>query len=548
MATDLPSGRLVFFFSDVEGSTRLLTGLGDRFAPLLGEQQRLVRDVFDARGGVEVSTEGDSFFAVFRLPLDAVTAAADIQRALAAHAWPPGGEFRVRIGLHLGQAILVGDDYVGIDVNRAARIANAANGGQVVMSDETAAAIAGDLPDDVAVVDLGRHRLKDVGVERLWRLEIAGVLAGSGPLRTLEANPSNLPAEVTPLVDRQDAATALRQAIADHALVTITGAGGIGKSRLAIHVARTLVTDFPDGVFHLDLAPIERTETVVMELAILLGVRMPTSGDATDPLIGFLRDRRVLLVLETADRHPGIAAFLASAIERCPTTRFLVTARAPLHLRAEHELSLQPLDLPPRGADPESAAGSPAIELFVRRAQAVNAGFRLTEGNTDAVVEIVRRLDGLPLAVELAAGATRVLSPAAILTRLERSLPLPGTVAVDAPERQRTMRETIEWSARLLDRTDRDMLGRLSVFAGEIDLDGVAAVAMEGHDTDAVDGLEVLSRLVERSLVHRVDADADRYRLLGPIREFAAAELAAAGDADATRSRHASVLAERGRT
>ena len=217
-----------------------------------------------------------------------------------------------------------------------------------------------------------------------------------------------------------------------------------------------LVTDFPDGVFHLDLAPIDRIETVLTELAILLGVRVPSSGDATDAILAFLRDRRVLLVLETADRHPGIAAFVASAIERCPTTRFLVTARAPLHLRAEHELSLQPLQLPPRGADPESAVASPAIELFVRRAQAVNPGFRLTDANTAAVVEIVRRLDGLPLAVELAAGATRLLSPAAILTRLERSLPLPGGAAVDAPERQRTMRDTIEWSARLLDRVGPD--------------------------------------------------------------------------------------------
>ena len=539
MATDLPSGRLVFFFSDVESSTRLLTDLGDRFAPLLGEEQRLIRAAFDAHGGVEVSTEGDSFFAVFRSPLHAVAAAADTQRALAAHAWPPGGEFRVRIGLHLGQAILVGADYVGIDVNRAARIANAANGGQVVVSDETAAAIAGGLPGGLALVDLGRHRLKDIGVERLWRLDIEGLAPRSGALRSLEAHPSNLPAEVTSLVDREAESIALQTALAEHALVTVTGAGGIGKSRLAIHVARALVADFPDGVFYLDLAPIDRVETVLTELAILLGVRMPPSGEVTDPIIESLRDRRVLLVLETADRNPGIATFVASAIERCPTTRLLVTGRAPLHLRAEHELSLQPLGLPPPGAGLASAAGSPAIELFVRRARAVNPGFGLTEANVTAVSEIVRRLDGLPLAVELAAAATRLLSPAAILTRLERSLPLPGGAAVDAPVRQRTMRDTIEWSARLLDPTERAMLGRLSVFAGDMDLDGVTAVAMDDGGADTGDGLEVLGRLVDRSLVHRVDADDDRYRLLGPIREFAAAELAAAGDADTIRSRHA---------
>ncbi len=542
VAADLPSGRLVFFFSDVEGSTRLLSDLDDRFPALLGEHQRLVRASFEAHGGIEISTEGDSFFAVFRSPLDAVTAAANMQRGLAAHPWPPGHEFRVRIGLHVGQAIRAGDNYVGIDVNRAARIANAANGGQVVLSDETADAVRGDLPGGLTLLDLGRHRLRDIGVARLWQLEIDGLRTPSGPLRTLEAHPSNLPVEMTPLVDREDESMALQRLLADTSLVTVTGTGGIGKSRLAVHVARSLLADFPDGVFYLDLAPIDRIESVVTELAALLNVRISPRGDATDSLLEHLRDRRALLVLETADRQPGIATLVARITESCPTTRLLVTARSPLRLRAERELSVQPLGLPGPRATPAAASGSPAVELFVRRAQAVAPGFRLTDSNVEAVCGIVRRLDGLPLAVELAAAAIRLLSPGAILTRLERSLPLPGGAAVDAPERQRTLRDTIAWSYRLLDLGERSMLQRLSVFAGGFDLEGVAAVAMDGKNDGATgsDGLEILGRLVDRSLVHRVESEADdRYRLLAVIREFAAGELTAAGDAGAVRSRHA---------
>lgn len=542
VAAALPNGRLVFFFSDVEGSTRLLTDLGGRFPPLLGEHQRLIRASFAAHGGIEISTEGDSFFAVFRSPLDAVTAAADAQRWLAANAWPPGHEFLVRIGLHVGQAILAGDNYVGIDVNRAARIANAANGGQVVLSDETSDAVAGELPAGLALVDLGRHRLRDIGVARLWQLEIDDLPTQSAPLRTLEAHPSNLPIETTSLVDREDESIALRRLIAESPLVTVTGTGGIGKSRLAVHVARKLVADFPDGVFFLDLAPIDRIETVMTDLAAVLDVRIPPSGQVIGSLLEHLRDRRALLVLDTADRHPGIATLVAQVTEKCPTTRLLVTARSPLHVRAERELAVQPLGLPGPRPSLETAPGAPAVELFVRRALAVNPSFRLTDSNVGAVCGIVERLDGLPLAVELAAAAIRLLSPGAIRIRLERSLPLPGGTAVDAPERQRTLRDTISWSYQLLDEEERSTIQRLSVFAGDFDLEGVARVAVDGKAgiVDGDDGVEILGRLVDRSLVHRVESgDDDRYRLLGMIREFAAAELKAAGDSDAVRSRHA---------
>lgn len=540
MAGDLPSGRLVFFFSDVEGSTRLLTELGDRYPHLLGEHQRLVRESLAAHGGIEISTEGDSFFAVFRSPSDAVIAAADTQRWLAAYGWPPGHDFRVRIGLHVGQAILVGGSYVGLDVNRAARIANAANGGQVVLSEELSDALAGQPPSDLTFVDLGRHRLKDIGVVRLWQLAIEGLPNRFGPLRSIEAHPSNLPIETTPLVDREEEAAALRRLVAASRLVTVTGAGGIGKSRLAVHVARDLLADFPDGIFYLDLAPIDAMDTVIAELAAVVDVRIAPSGNLTESLLDHLRNRRALLVLETVDRHPGIVGLIAQLAEYCPSTRLLVTARSPLHLRAERELSVQPLALPGSRPSLDAALASPAVELFVQRATAVNPSFQLTGSNVDSVADIVRRLDGLPLAVELAAAGTRLLSPAALLARLERSLPLPGGSAVDAPERQRTLRDTIAWSYDGLGSRERTLLQRLSAFAGAFDLDGVGAVTAIGTGpgaADAGDGLESLDRLVDRSLVHRLeDRDEDRYRLLAPIREFAAVELAASNDAERVRS------------
>jgi predicted ATPase/class 3 adenylate cyclase len=539
---DLPSGRLVFFFSDVEGSTRVLTELGDRFAALLGEHQRLVRGAFAAHDGVEISTEGDSFFAVFRAPVDAVAAAAAAQRSLAAHAWPVGNEFRIRVGLHVGRAILAGDNYVGIDVNRAARVANAANGGQVILSDEMADAVGGELPAGLALLDLGRHRLKDIGVARLWQLAIDGLPTPAGPLRSLEAHSTNLPLDATPLVDRAEETQALRRLIADNRLVAVTGTGGVGKSRLAVHVARSLVADFPDGVFYLDLAPIDRLETAVTELASLLNVRMPPSGDASDALLEHLRDRRTLLLLETADRHPGLAAFATRIAESCQTTRLLITARSALHLRIEREFNVQPLALPQPRPTLETASEAPAVVLFAHRARAMNPGFVLNADNLDVVAEIVRRLDGIPLAIELAAAAMRLLSPGAILSRLTRSLPLPGGAAVDTPERQRTLHDTIAWSYELFAPADQAILRRLSVFAGDFDLDGLEAVATdpEGSGADGNDGLEVLGRLVDGGLVHRVESPSDdRYRLLGMVREFAAAELAGAGDANAVRSRHA---------
>jgi len=546
-ARDLPSGRLVFFFSDVEGSTRLLTDLGDRYAALLADHQRHIRAAFATHDGIEISTEGDSFFAVFRSSLEAVSAAADAQRALAAHEWPGGHAFRVRVGVHVGQAVVAGGDYVGIDVNRAARIANAAHGGQTILSEETVADVAGSLPAGLALFDLGRHRLKDIGVVRLWQLDVEGLPTRFGPPRTLEAHPTNLPAEVTTLVDRASESDELESRVVDGPLVTVTGAGGIGKSRLALSVARRLVPAFPDGIFYLDLASLDRVDTVVTELAALTDTRLSPGDDPMTMLLAHLRDRRALLVFETADRPAGIAALIGRIVEKCPTTRLLVTARSALHLRAERDFPIQPLTVPAAGSGFDGARASAAVTLFTERARGVSPAFELTDANIESVAAITRRLDGLPLAIELAAAAIRLLSPSGILTRLERSLPLPGGATVDAPERQRTIRDTVAWSYKLLEPAEQTMLARLSVYVGAFDLDGVMALTPAQADpaSPTPDDVATLAGLIDRSLVHRVGpGDDDRYRLLNVVREFAAGELLASGDEPALRRRHASYVLE----
>jgi len=539
---DRPTGKLTFFFSDIEGSTRLLMALGDGYAQPHREHQRIVREAIEAHGGMEVSTEGDSFFVVFMDATDALSAAADVQRHLAAHRWPDGHEFHVRIGVHTGQAVVAGDDYVGLDVNRAARIANAANGGQTVVSDAARSAAGPSLPAGLGLRDLGRHRLRDVGVERLWQLEVPGVAGDFGPLRSLEAHPTNLPADRTPFIGREAETAALAALIEAAPLVTVTGPGGIGKSRLAIVVARSLIDRFPDGVFYIDLAPHDQFGSMLSELAMVSDTRLPPGDDPVDAFIERFAGRSALLVFDTADRMPDFGPLASRLLDACSDLRILVTARTPLHLGAEREFALATLDLPStRGSLPDSVAASPAVQLFLRRAQAVRPDLVLTPENARTITEIVTRLDGLPLAIELAAARIRVFPPEAMLARLDRRLPILKGGALDAPERQRTIHATIAWSYELLEPDERTMLQRLSVFADAFDLDAAVAIAADpGDGSHTSDPVDVLERLVDRSLVASVArSETTDFRLLGIIREFATDELETGLEAAAVRERHA---------
>ena len=542
---DLPSGTVTFLFSDVEGSTRLLHVLGDRYPQTHAEHQRLVRRAWSAHEGVEVSTEGDSFFVAFPSPAAALQAAAEAHRSLAAHTWPDGGMVRVRVGVHTGQAVVMDDNYVGLDVNRAARITAAGHGGQTLVSETTRDAVGDTVPPGLTLTDLGRHRLKDVGTVRLFQLEGEGLAAGFGTLRTLEEHPTNLPAFHGSLIDREDERAAVAALVTETPIVTVTGAGGIGKTRLAVQVARDVLLDFPDGAFYVDVAALDRAEQAAAAVAQTLELRVPDDQPVARALPQILRDRHALIVLDTADRVAGLPRMLAAIAAACRRVRFLVTSRSALHVSAEREVPLAPLDVGPTSRDEpvEAIAASPAVQLFVARAQAVRPDFVLTPENAYATARICARVDGLPLAIELAAARVRVLPPATLLARLEQSLSLLAGGAQDAPDRQRTLRDTIAWSYELLEPPEQALLQRLSVFHGAFDLEGLEAIAAAAkqpvRDVDGRDVFAAFEALVDRSLVARAAADEPRFRLLATIRDFAAEALDASGDADAVQEAHA---------
>jgi predicted ATPase/class 3 adenylate cyclase len=496
LVRDLPAGTVTFLFTDVEGSTRLLRDLGaEQYADALAEHRRCLRTAFERHGGVEVDTQGDAFFVAFPRATDAVAAAADGNRKL------EEGPIRVRIGIHTGEPLVSDEGYVGIDVHRAARIAAAGHGGQVLVSETTRRLLG----DEDGVRDLGEHRLKDMThAERLYQLG-----GGDFPaLRTLDA--TNLPLTWSGLVGRQAELAELAGLLSNGArLLTITGPGGTGKTRLALQVAAELVGTVSGGVFWIPLAGLADPELVPSEIAQVVG--------APDDLGGFLRGRELVLLLDNfehlVDAAPSVGALLAGS----PGLRVLVTSRAPLRLSGEREYRLEPLP----AAD--------ATELFVERARA--AGRELVP---DATVEaICLRLDGLPLAVELAAARTKLLAPERLLERLDSALPLLTGGTRDAPERQRTLRATLEWSYDLLDQPLRELHARLGVFAGGVSLEAAEAVCGAELDT--------LAALVDSSLLRPIGDD--RLLMLETVREYALERLETLQAVDEVCRRHAEFFA-----
>ena len=492
---DLPTGTLTLLFTDVEGSTRLLRTHGPAYADLLDEHRRILREAFRNHGGVEVDTQGDAFFAVFRAAADAAAAALEARRALS------DTSVRVRMGIHTGEPRVTAEGYVGMDVHRGARVAACGHGGQIVVSASTRALLG----DDVELHDLGEHRLKDLGrAERLFQL-------GDGtfpPLRTLDA--TNLPLAAGPLLGRERELSDVLAFLGNGSReVTVTGPGGTGKTRFALQVAAELVGTFSDGVFWVPLASVADPELVEPEIAQALGAR--------DSLSDFLQGKSVLLLLDNfehlLDAAPAVSRLLAGA----GGLRVLVTSRSPLRIAGEREYPLDPL--PP----------SDSVNLFVERAQAIGREIAADE----TVAAICRRLDGLPLAIELAAARTRLLTPEKLLERLDRALELLTGGARDAPDRHRTLRATIGWSYDLLDEDCRRLFSRLSVFAGSFSLEAAEDVC------DAE--LETLATLVDASLL-KATGD-DRFLLLETIRELAAERLADADESAFYVRRHASFFA-----
>jgi predicted ATPase/class 3 adenylate cyclase len=537
---------LTFLFTDIEGSTALLSALGNEFGSVIEAHSAIVRAAIATHGGTEVGTEGDAFFAVFTSPTEAVGAAVEAQRRLAAHPWPGETAVRVRMGLHTGEGRLGGDDYVGLDVHRAARIAAAGHGGQVLLSDATKILVAANLPAGAAIRGLGEHRLKDLRApERIWQLDIDGLPTTFPALRSLDARPGSLPRAPNPLIGRTAAVGAIEHLVTTRPLVTLVGPGGTGKSRLALAVAERLASEVPDGAFFVALQEARERPAVAAAIAVALGVRERPDRDLEQGVREHLRDRSVLLVLDNFEQVMSAGPLVSELRAASPGLRILVTSRAVLHISGEQVYDVPPLELPrsQSAADPEGLARFEAIALFVERASAASPAFRLTGDNASAVAEICRRLDGLPLAVELAAARTRLLTPTAILERLDRSLPLLTGGPTDLPARQRTLRGAIEWSYDLLVAAERLLFERLSVFAGGWTIEAADAVCNPADELE-LETLDGLGSLLDESLILALptgerDDDERRFGMLQVIREFAGERLGAGPDFDETRRRHA---------
>jgi predicted ATPase/class 3 adenylate cyclase len=537
---DLPTGTVTFLFTDIEGSTRLLQALGDRYREVVDDHGRILREAIALGGGTEIHTEGDAFFAVFPTLAGAVAAVVQAQRTLAGHPWPEGHSVRVRMGLHTGNGVLGGDDYIGLDVHRAARIAAAGHGGQVLVSEATRAQVEHTLPDGVSLRDLGRHRLKDIEhPEHLYDLVIAGLPAEFPAIRTLDARPTNLPPQRTSFIGRGREVAEVAGLLAERRLLTLTGPGGTGKTRLALKVAADKLDRFSDGVFFADLSPTVDPALVPSVIAQAILVREEAGRDILDTLADHLRDRNLLLVLDNSEQVIDAGAAVARLLDAAPGLTVLATSRAPFRLSVEHEYQVPPLAVPDPTADPEVVTRSEAAALFAERAAAIRPGFRVTRQNAPAVAEITARLDGLPLAIELAASRSNILDPRALLERLGQRLSLLTGGARDLPERQRTLRSTIEWSHDLLEAEEQRLSARLGTFSGGWSLEAAEIICGPGLRLKVLDGL---SNLVDHSMVQAGEPVGDgdsRFTMLETIREFAVERLAASGEEAEMRRRHA---------
>jgi predicted ATPase/class 3 adenylate cyclase len=540
---NLPTGTVTFLFTDIEGSTRLLETLGDGYTPVLERHHELLREAIAAGEGTEVSTEGDAFFAVFPSAPRAVAAATAAQRALAVEPWPGNMAVRVRMGLHSGEGALGGDSYIGLDVHRAARVAAAGHGGQVLLSGATQALAGDSLSPGVSLIDLGQHRLKDLSrPEHLWQLAIDGLAADFPALKTLDATPNNLPLQLTSFLGRQREVSDVLALLAANRLVTLTGPGGTGKTRLALQAAADASDQFAGGVYFVALEPISNADLLLPTIAQSIGTPDPGSA-SVQRLAEHFEDRAFLLVLDNFEQVNAAAPVIGDLLAQASKLTILATSRSPLRVYGEHEYPVPPLGLPdPRHLpELEQFTQFESVALFVERAVAVKPGFSVDNANAPAVAEICVRLDGLPLAIELAAARVRVLTPQAILDRLSDRLGLLSGGARDLPERQQTLRGAIAWSHDLLEDEDKRAFARISVFAGGATLEQIEEVCFE--PAERMQALDVVSSLVDKSLLREESiGEGTRFRMLETIRQFAAEQLTAGGESEQLQARHAAAI------
>jgi predicted ATPase/class 3 adenylate cyclase len=544
--TELPSGTVTFLFTDIEGSSVRWERHPAAMRAALTRHDALLHADITAYGGVVVTErgEGDSFFALFARPSDALAAACALQQALATEPWPQEvAPLRVRMALHTGEAGLRdGSDYRGAAVNRCARLRAAGHGGQVLLSGATYELVRDALPDAVSLRDLGAHRLKDLArPERIFQLLLPGLPADFPALTTLDQRRHNLPVQPTALIGREREVAEVRERLLEPEtrLLALTGVGGTGKTRLALQVAADVLEGFADGTYFVNLAPLSDPALVLPTIAQTLGITEAGSQPLRETLHAFLQEKHLLLLLDNFEQVGDAAPVVAELLAACPEVRVLVTSRAALHLRGERLYPVGPLALPEMPPLPplERLTQYEAVQLFIARARDVKPDFAVTNATAPSVAEICVRLDGLPLAIELAAARVRLFTPQDLLGRLRHRLGVLTGGARDLPERQRTLRATIDWSYNLLTPPEQSLFTRLSVFVGGQTLEVIEVVCNADGALDVLGGMDAL---LEKHLVGRTEvADEVRLTLLETIHEYAGERLESSGEAEDLRQAHA---------
>ncbi len=538
----LPSGTVTFLFTDIEGATLLIQRSADVATQAFADHRRLLRDVVVSTDGHVYQDQGERFFFVFQRAKDAVLAAVAAQRALARHHWPEGVKPQVRMGLHSGEPASSGDEYVGLDVHRAVRICAAGHGGQILLSQTTRDLTEADLPEDVGLRDLGNHRLKDLRrPERIFQVVAADLQSTFPPLLTLDVLPNNLPVQLTTLVGREREIAETKRLLATTPLLTLTGSGGCGKTRLALQVAAEVLESYADGVWFVELAPITDPALVPQTVASTLNIQEQPGRSILAALIDHLQPHQVLLVLDNCEHVLSACAQLSDALLRaCPRLRILATSREGLGIAGELTYRVPSLSVPDL-----RVAGSlnrvvqyGAVRLFVERATFASPEFRLTPERAPAVAQICARLDGIPLAIELAAVRVKAMGVEQIASRLDDRFHLLTGGSRTALPRQRTLRGAIDWSYDLLPEPERVLLRRLAIFSGGFTLEATEAICADTPVTSA-EILELLTHLVEKSLVVTEEYEGEEwYRLLDTIRHYALNTLRDAGEDPTVRRRH----------
>lgn len=547
---NLPSGTITFLITDIEGSTKLWQQHEDTMQTALDLHNETLHSIIQAHGGHAFKHTGDGMFSAFTSALDALRAAAAAQRALQEAAWPETtGALRVRMALHTGNIEPRDGDYFGPPANRVARLLGTGHGGQILLSRATQELVRDQLPDGVKLLDLGQHRLKDLyRPEQIFQVNAPGLPTEFPALVTLDAQNTNLPAQATPFIGREREVAAVTTLLRrdDVRLVTLTGPGGIGKTRLSLQAAADVLDDYEHGAFFVELAPVTNPERVPTAIANTLGLKESSDMPLMETLQSYLGEKHMLLVIDNFEHVVSAAPIVGELLMAAPRLKVLTSSREILRVYGEHDYAVPPLGLPEKSHRQQTVAvvsQYEAVSLFIQRAKAARADFEITEDNAPAIAEICVRLDGLPLAIELAAARVRLFAPDALLERLDDRLKTLTGGARDLPKRQQTLRGAIEWSYDLLNEGERLLFARLAAFQGGRSLEAIEAVCGPDLPIDTLDGTE---SLMDKSLLRQIEGPngEPRFIMLETIYDFAREKLSESDEVQTIQLRHAEFFAQ----